>query len=149
MQPLVFHLAFPVTSLAKTRAFYVDVLGAGIGREHGEWIDIHFFGHQITLHECPAEVLSETQLGVRHFGVILPWIEWHDLAGALHAKNIEFRLRPTVSYKHTEKEEAKMKFIDPDGNTIELKAYRNVVAALKFKDGGNHPRYHDCHATPS
>ena len=45
-----FHLAFAVSDLEATRAFYVDVLGCRVGREAERWIDFDFFGHQISAH---------------------------------------------------------------------------------------------------
>ena len=53
MQP--FHLAFPVTSLAKARAFYGELLGCPEGRSSEEWIDFNFHGHQIVAHLSPSE----------------------------------------------------------------------------------------------
>ena len=38
-----FHLAFPVTDLEATRAFYGGTLGCGTGRESDRWIDFDFF----------------------------------------------------------------------------------------------------------
>jgi len=40
-----FHLAFPVHDLEKAREFYVNVIGAGTGREDKSWIDFDLFGH--------------------------------------------------------------------------------------------------------
>ena len=49
MQP--FHLAFPVTDLAETERFYVEVLGCEIGRRTPSSINFNFGGHQIVAHE--------------------------------------------------------------------------------------------------
>ncbi|WP_408611380.1 hypothetical protein [Bowmanella yangjiangensis] len=45
LQP--FHLAIPVTSLAKARRFYGELLGCETGRFSEQWIDWNFFGHQL------------------------------------------------------------------------------------------------------
>ena len=37
----VFHLAFPVLDIKKTRNFYVNVLGCTVGREDKNWIDFN------------------------------------------------------------------------------------------------------------
>ncbi|MCX7153669.1 MAG: glyoxalase, partial [Proteobacteria bacterium] len=50
-----FHLAFPVTSLAKARAFYGDLLGCPEGRSAPDWVDFDFYGHQIVAHLSPDE----------------------------------------------------------------------------------------------
>ncbi len=46
-----FHLSLVVPDLNRVRAFYVDVLGCRVGREMGSWLDILFFGHQLTIHQ--------------------------------------------------------------------------------------------------
>ena len=64
MQP--FHLAFPVTSLAKARAFYGDLLGCPEGRSSDEWVDFNFYGHQIVAH------LSPNEAGHRNTSAVVP-----------------------------------------------------------------------------
>ena len=61
MQP--FHLAFPTTDLAATRAFMTQMLGAGIGRESEKWVDYDFFGHQVTSHLVPASTDAAVEVG--------------------------------------------------------------------------------------
>ena len=46
-----FHLAVPVDDLAAARAFYVEALGCGVGREDARWVDLDLHGHQVVLHE--------------------------------------------------------------------------------------------------
>ena len=49
-----FHLAFPVTDLARARAFYGGYLGGAEGRSSEDWVDFDFFGHQIVAHKVAA-----------------------------------------------------------------------------------------------
>ncbi len=126
----VFHLAFPVNDLAVAKHFYVSVLGARIGRENSNWLDILLWGHQITLHQRPEEVLSKDRRGTRHFGVVLPWLEWHQLTEKLRTLSVDFLKQPTVSLEGTPQEQAKLHLEDPSHNVIEIKAYRCVDAAL-------------------
>jgi extradiol dioxygenase family protein len=63
---------FPFPWLNWARRFCVHTLGATVGRENEEWLDILLWGHQITLQRRPSEVLPLTQQGKRHFGVVLP-----------------------------------------------------------------------------
>lgn len=67
----VLHLSLPVYDLDESRSFYVDVLGCVPGRVRDGWIDVWFYGMQITLHEQPEQVLPAERGGVRHFGVAL------------------------------------------------------------------------------
>src|SRR4051812_22239235 len=46
----LFHLAFPVDSIAKARAFYGRVLGCPEGRSAETWVDFDFYGHQLVAH---------------------------------------------------------------------------------------------------
>ena len=45
-----FHLAIPVTDLAKATTFYESVLGCSRGREDEHWIDFNLYGHQLVCH---------------------------------------------------------------------------------------------------
>lgn len=51
-----FHLAFPIKSIADTRAFYIGILGCDEGRSTEAWIDFDFFGHQLSAHVRPEAV---------------------------------------------------------------------------------------------
>ena len=131
----IFHLAFPVADLNTSKQFYVRILGASIGRENTEWLDILLWGHQITLHLRPDEVLSRERQGKRHFGVVLPWSEWQRLAERIRTEGIAFYSEPEVLLEGTPEEQAKFYLEDPSYNIIEIKAYRNFGATLKQKSG--------------
>ena len=68
----VLHLAIPVRDVEEARHFYADALGCEVGRARPHWIDVWFFGMQITLAEHPDEVRPADEQGARHFGVVLP-----------------------------------------------------------------------------
>ena len=135
MTQAIFHLSFPVRSLSAAKDFYCKFLGATVGRDNGEWSDILLFGHQITLHERPSEVLGPESRGVRHFGAILPWEQWQVLAHTLTEHGCSLLMEPTVSHAGTEKEQGKILLCDPSDNLIEIKAYRNVSAAIGHAAG--------------
>jgi extradiol dioxygenase family protein len=92
-----FHLAFPVTSLSKARAFYGDLLGCPEGRSSDEWVDFDLYGHQIVAHLAPQEAglagtnaVDGDNVPVRHFGVVLPMDEWQALSERLAASGVKF-----------------------------------------------------------
>lgn len=126
----IFHLSFPVRDLAIARDFYCGVLGACVGRETAAWIDILLFGHQLTLHQRPDEVLDPAARGVRHFGAILPWPQWRRLGDRLVDSGWPLRMPPTVAHTGTEREQGKILLCDPSDNLIEIKAYRNASVAI-------------------
>ncbi len=130
----IFHLAFPVRNLEESKNFYVTTLGAKVGRVRDKWIDIFLFEGQITLHERPSEVLPMGEHGVRHFGAVLAWRDWEDLANRFDEMRVQFKVKPNVSGIGTDAEQAKMLLSDPSGNVIEVKAYRNPSVALFMED---------------
>ena len=62
---------------------------------------------------------------VRHFGVILKWYQWLEFANMLKAKNIKFIIEPYVRFKGESGEQATMFFLDPSGNALEFKSFKD------------------------
>ena len=55
-----FHLAIPAGDLKKAEAFYTDILGCKTGnREDGKWVDIDFWGNELTLHQTSMKLPRE------------------------------------------------------------------------------------------
>ena len=102
----LFHLSLPVADLDDAARFYVDTLGARIGRRTPDWLYVLLWGHQITLQLRPAEVLLPDAQGKRHFGAVLPWVEWEALAERLAATDTPFLVPPTVLHEATPEEQA-------------------------------------------
>ena len=131
-QPL-FHLAFPVKDIEKTISFYRDLLNCKMGRQDERWVDFDFFGHQLTAHLRPEEFgkpvatnpVDDHEVPVRHFGAILPWEEWHNLAERLREADISFIIEPYIRFKGKPGEQATMFFEDPSGNALEFKAFKD------------------------
>ena len=129
----LFHLAFPVTSLEKARAFYGGLLGCAEGRSAADWVDFDFYGHQIVAHLAPGEaghrntnVVDGDYVPVRHFGAILPMDEWGRLADKLKAAGTRFIVEPHVRFKGEVGEQATMFLLDPCGNALEFKAFKDI-----------------------
>ncbi|MCY3002437.1 MAG: VOC family protein [Planctomycetota bacterium] len=127
-----FHLAFPVTDIAATRAFYVDVLGCKVGRSAERWIDFDLGGHQISAHLVDAALArAETNpvdgdnVPVRHFGLILEWRAWHEFAERLRARGTRFLIEPHIRFKGEVGEQATMFVVDPSGNALEFKSFQD------------------------
>jgi len=127
----IFHLSIPVSDLAPAKRFYVEVLGARTGRENDEWLDILLWGHQITLQRRPEEVVPLERQGKRHFGVILPWVEWEQEVARIRALGVPFVSEPAVLLSGTSEEQAKFYLQDTSHNVIEVKAYRNLADTVR------------------
>ncbi|MFM7567246.1 MAG: VOC family protein [Betaproteobacteria bacterium] len=130
-----FHLAFPVRDLAEARSFYGDLLGCPEGRSSPEWIDFNLYGHQVVAHLSPDETGSAAtnavdgdSVPVRHFGVVLPMDEWDALAEKLRAAGQRFIIEPHIRFKGEVGEQATMFFLDPSGNALEFKAFRDLAS---------------------
>ncbi|PLC48900.1 glyoxalase [Pollutimonas subterranea] len=128
-----FHLAFPVRDLAEARTFYGELLGCPEGRSSNEWIDFNFFGHQIVTHLAPDECgstvtnnVDDHNVPVRHFGAVLDMNVWESLAEKLKAAGTKFVIEPYVRFKGEVGEQATMFFLDPSGNALEFKAFKNI-----------------------
>lgn len=128
-----FHLAFPVDDLAQARTFYGGLLGCREGRSSDHWVDFDFYGHQVVAHLSPEEArLARTNqvdgkdVPVRHFGVILEWDAWHQLAERLRAAGVRFIIEPGIRFPGQVGEQATMFLLDPAGNALEFKTFRDM-----------------------
>lgn len=128
-----FHLAFPVADLSATEQFYAGLLGCGIGRRAEKWIDFNFFGHQISAHLRPEETglakrneVDGDDVPVRHFGAILAWDDWQALADRLRKAGTTFIIEPHIRFRGQVGEQATMFFLDPSGNALEFKSFKDM-----------------------
>ena len=128
-----FHLAIPVHNLEECRSFYRDVLGCHEGRSSDHWVDFDFYGHQLVIHykEKSAEDLHTNAVDgkavpVPHFGVVLTMEDFESLSKALQERGIEFIIEPYIRFKGEAGEQATMFFLDPAGNALEFKAFKNI-----------------------
>ena len=133
LQP--FHLAIPVHDIPLARQFYRDVLGLKEGRSAEEWVDFNFYGHQLVIHYHSIKSeqnTSETNpvdghdVPVPHFGVVLTWQQWEALAERLKSYNIKFVIEPYVRFKGQVGEQGTLFFLDPCGNALEFKAFKDM-----------------------
>ncbi len=126
-----FHLAFPVDNLEQTREFYTKILGCNEGRSSDRWIDFDMYGHQVVAHlidkveEVQTNPVDGDDVPASHFGVILELDEWEALAERLKKINMNFIIEPHIRFKDEAGEQATMFFLDPCGNALEFKAFKN------------------------
>jgi extradiol dioxygenase family protein len=131
-----FHLAIPVQNLEKCRVFYRDILKCSEGRSSEKWVDFNFFGHQLVIHQKDGYKAGESlesnavdgkDVPVPHFGVVLDWDIWQQLSEELKSNDISFVIEPYIRFEGDVGEQATMFFLDPEGNALEFKAFKDMT----------------------
>lgn len=129
----IFHLAFPITDLESAKWFYGEILGCRIGRSTEHWVDIDFFGNQLSAHVNAQAVFTPfmsmidgKEVPLRHFGVVLHWNDWEALAQKLQDQGVEFIIEPHIRFEGEPGEQGTMFFYDPSGNAIEMKGFKDL-----------------------
>lgn len=136
-----FHIAVPVRDVAESRHFYGQVLGFPEGRSSERWVDFNMFGHQFVIHLDPTigaegtiERISNPVDGhdvpVPHYGVVLEMETWQSFAERIRNAGIPFVIEPYIRFQGEPGEQATMFFLDPTGNALEFKAFKNIEAQL-------------------
>jgi extradiol dioxygenase family protein len=139
-----FHIAIQVRDLAEARDFYGGVLGCAEGRSAPEWIDFNLYGHQFVCHLNPTlgphgrlnshfNRVDGHGVPVPHCGVVLEPDEWKRLVARLEEHAIEWVIEPTTRFAGTPGEQSTLFILDPTGNALEFKAFRNIEAQLFAK----------------
>ena len=129
-----FHIAIPVHNLDECRTFYNEVLGCEEGRSSNHWIDFNLFGHQLVIHYKPrpkgddlhTNPVDGKNVPVPHYGVVLDWQVFHDFAEHLRSKGVKFIIAPYIRFEGKVGEQATMFFLDPAGNALEFKAFKDI-----------------------
>ncbi len=129
-----FHVAIPVHNLEECRRFYNEVLGCEEGRSSDHWVDFNLFGHQLVIHhkskseqELCTNPVDGKNVPVPHYGVVLPWETFQSFSEALKSKGVDFIIEPYIRFEGEVGEQATMFFLDPAGNALEFKAFRDVT----------------------
>lgn len=129
-----FHIAIPVHNLEECRKFYKEIIGCTEGRSSNHWVDFNFFGHQLVIHykekseeNLCTNAVDGKSVPVPHYGVVLEWGIFHEFANELKSKNIEFIIEPYIRFEGDVGEQATMFFLDPAGNALEFKAFKDIT----------------------
>ena len=66
------------------------------------------------------------QVPIPHFGVVLSIDDWNPLAEKLKSIGTKFLIEPYTRFKGEPGEQATLFFLDPFGNALEFKAFKNL-----------------------
>ncbi len=139
--PTPFHVALQVRDIDEARRFYRDVLGCPEGRSDTQWVDFNLYGHQFVCHLNPRlgpegkiaahyNLVDGHGVPVPHCGVVLEMGEWNSLAQRLRSRDMKFVVEPHIRFQGEPGEQATMFLLDPSGNALEFKAFKDIQAQL-------------------
>jgi len=133
-----FHLAIPVDNIEESRHFYTNMLEFEEGRSDDNWVDYNFFGHQLVIHLNAKKndrqnfnPVDGHEVPIPHFGVVLGWDEWLLFSDKITKLKIKFVIKPYIRFKGKVGEQATMFFLDPSGNALEFKSFKNPDQLFK------------------
>jgi len=138
----LFHFSFAVNDLDRARKFYGEILQCPEGRKLPGRADFNFFGHQLVCHiarhtsfasQEESNLVDGHDVPVPHFGAVLEIPTFESLSRKLEASGVRFVVEPHVRFKGQPGEQATMFVLDPSGNAIEFKAFRNIQEQLFAK----------------
>ena len=134
MTPL-FHLAFPVSSIPQTKAFYADGLGCSVGRENAESVILDLYGHQLVAHVVHEPLVPQKGIYPRHFGLIFTAeADWEALLEKAQQNNLTFYQQAKHRFPGLPLEHRTFFLQDPFYNLMEFKFYRHPDAIFGSRD---------------
>ncbi len=132
----IFHLSIAVDDLETARDFYCETIGCIAGRSAATWIDIDFFGHQLSLHLGPINAANTGQVErlsvpIPHYGVVLNLTDWNTLIERLRGLNVQLMIEPQVRFEGAPEEQRTFFIADPAGNALEFKGVNHAAKLLE------------------
>lgn len=132
-----FHLSLPCYDVDITKDFYVNRLGAKLGRNANNWLDINLYGNQITFTKSGRFDFNYQNYSFEgkilpsfHFGVIVDIITWGKIYAKVNAANIE--VFDEITFLKNKKGEHISFFVkDPNGFMVEFKSFSQEEEVFK------------------
>ena len=128
----ILHLAIPAGELEVTLKFYTDVLGCALGNsEEGRWVDVNFWGNELTLHQSKEQLPSvrhDVDMGavlVPHFGIHLTQADFDAVKQRIAAAGLIYIDKPYRRFKGDKYEQETFFISDPNNNVLEIKTMKN------------------------
>lgn len=135
MQTL-FHLAFPITNIAQTKAFYIDGLGCTAGRETHHALILDLYGHQLVAHITKEPLTPQKGIYPRHFGLIFTEeTDWENLLVRSQTRQLLFREEAKHRFPNSPLEHRTFFLEDPFYNLLEFKYYKHASAIFQPLEG--------------
>jgi extradiol dioxygenase family protein len=123
----------PVHDLQLARKFYGEIMGCAEGRSSDHWIDYDLYGHQFVAHlnadmkpDLHENAVDGHQVPVPHFGVVLDWKDWEELAERFRTHKLTFIIEPYIRFKGLPGEQGTFFLKDFSGNALEFKSFKDI-----------------------
>ncbi len=132
---VLFHLAFPISNIPETKAYYVQGLGCQAGRENAHCLILNLYNHQLVAHVTPEPLLPQKSIYPRHFGLIFTQeADWEQLRQRVEQQQLGFFQSPKTRFQDGILEHKTFFLADPFHNLIEIKYYRHPEAIFGAQD---------------
>ena len=126
-----FHLAIPAGDIDSTLKFYTEILECKTGnKEEGKWVDIDFWGNELTLHQTKMKLPRERHnvdmgnVPIPHFGVHLDKDIFNRIKSSLKSNKINFIDKPYTRFEGTKFEQNTFFIEDSNGNVLMIKTFQ-------------------------
>ncbi len=124
-----FHISLPCNHIGDTKRFYMEKVGASLGREGSNWVDIDLYGNQITFTRSgdfdfsfKSYKLEDKVLPSFHFGIIVDKKDWLELYARLSEGVSGFSSE--ITFMSSKIGEHRSFFVsDPNGYSLEFKCF--------------------------
>ena len=126
----IFHCAVEAGNLEETVKFYTDVLFCETDNsEEGKWVDINFWGNELTLHSSTPRTSMHGErhnvemgaVAVPHFGVHLERDVFEKVKESV-INTVGFLDEPYIRFGGTEYEQQTFFVMYPNYNVLEIKS---------------------------
>lgn len=123
----IFHLAIPTHNISEAKKFYVEGLGAEVGREYSDYVIFNFYGTQLVCHRDEVDLNAKPTIYPRHFGIIFDQKGEFDRAYE-KAKSSKLKFHNDAFERFSNTPAAHNSFFlrDPSNNLIEFKFYQSA-----------------------
>ncbi len=126
---ILFHLAFPVSNIPATQAYYADGLGCGVGRQSDRSIILDLYGHQLVAHVTSDPLTPQRGIYPRHFGLVFTAeSDWQALCDRAQQRRLKFYHPPRTRFSDSPLEHRTFFLEDPFYNLMEFKYYCHTEA---------------------
>ena len=132
-----FHISLPCLDIELTKDFYIDKIGADLGRVSNNWLDINLFGNQMTFTKSGRFDFNYQSYSFEgkilpsfHFGIILDITTWGKVYARVNSASIE--VFDEITFLKNKKGEHISFFVkDPNGYMVEFKSFSEESAIFE------------------